>query len=33
VVSDNEPARGMYYRLGFELAQTDEWARRDRSGK
>jgi ribosomal protein S18 acetylase RimI-like enzyme len=33
VVSDNEPARGMYYRLGFELAQTDEWARQDRSGK
>ena len=33
VVSDNEPARGMYCRLGFELAQTDEWARRDRSGK
>lgn len=33
VVSDNEPARGMYYRLGFELAQTNEWARKDRSGK
>jgi ribosomal protein S18 acetylase RimI-like enzyme len=33
VVSDNEPARGMYYRLGFDLAQTDEWARQDRSGK
>jgi GNAT superfamily N-acetyltransferase len=33
VVSDNEPARGMYYRLGFELVQVDEWARKNHSGK
>jgi len=33
VVSDNEPARGMYYRLGFELTQTNEWARKNGSGK
>ncbi len=31
VVVANEPARGMYYRLGFELVQTNEWACR-RSG-
>jgi ribosomal protein S18 acetylase RimI-like enzyme len=26
VVVGNEPARGLYYRLGFELVQTNEWA-------
>ena len=28
VLVDNEPARSMYYRLGFRLLQTNEWARR-----
>ncbi len=26
VVADNEPARSLYYNLGFELVQTNEWA-------
>lgn len=26
VVTDNEPARSMYYRMGFELVQANEWA-------
>jgi len=27
VLMDNEPARSMYYRMGFRLIQTNEWAR------